>query len=571
MMERLLSRMLRQEPQISEEEARRLLAEQMSDDPLGELYNFGSAAAMSGAGLTSLAADAVRSTGLLDEEAVLEEVPPRRPELSEIPGTYEWGMEQVGAEPYAPESFVGSLMDPGSLAMAGAIPAKVMANALREGKIGQYPTTTAGRIRNRTKDNGGYTVDLMTGEIPTSGIMMGTYANDSGKTGVFKDAKMVSKDVSDWVKKNAKALSEVDNHLGTWISQADNTLYMDVAKRFAPEELRKATKFGEETGQLAGFNLGTFEETPVGNWQQFVNSDEFAQRMDDMARIGREYMDQQPTKEWWDVYGTLFEEIYGTERIEQLVGFVASTSPRTDPTTNMRVASEYMRRLLKGEDIIQPNWRRPEGTQAGTPGAKMPMEQQRKKNLELSAEGRYKELTGPKVNDMARALAGDPDAAVMDRWYARGTEKPEAGVFTGPDEAVIPPSKKWMGYEPYEEAKNAVSRAARKAGRDPRDFSADAWVGMREVAKNTGELFGQKMKSSAIAGESKGIADLFTDLVESKAKFLGISVSEMKARLAAGDANLLSMMLATPIGAWLFAQVLADAEKPENGHRPGTQ
>lgn len=541
----------------TDEEAQALLNQQMSEDPGAELYNFGSSAAMAGAGLTSLLAQGLRATGVLDEPSVIEGVS-TRPELSELPGTYEWGMEQVGADPYAPESITGSFMDP---TMAATLPAAVVSKALRAGKIGQYPTTTAGRIRNKTREQGGYTVNLMTGVEPETGIMMGKYANNSGRTGVLPGGKIKSAEIKGWVKKNANALSRVDHHLGTWLEQPTNTLYMDVAKWFAPEDIRKATKFGEKTGQKAGFNLGTLEETPVGNWQEFIHGDEFAARMDEMAKIGRDYLDTHATKEWWDIHGTIFEEIYGTEMLEKVAGFIASTSPSSNPTTNLRLASEYIRRSLKGEDILQPNWRVPEGTQTRTPGTQLSHHGQRNpENFRAVEEGRLEDLSSYKVNDMGQALLGEPDASVFDRWWARLAEKPEAGVFTGPQEAKIPSTtEKGLG-NAYLSLRSVVAQAAKSAGRSAKDFSADVWTGMREVAKNTGELYGQKLNKGAIQGESKGMADILTDLVESKAKFLGISKDEMIQRLRKGDENLLSLVLATPLGAYLYSQLgTADA------------
>jgi uncharacterized protein YllA (UPF0747 family) len=91
--------------------------------------------------------------------------------------------------------------------------------------------------------------------------------------------------------------------------------------------------------------------------------------------------------------------------------------------------------------------------------------------------------------------------------------------------------------------KNEVSKAARAVGRDPRDFSADAWTGIRETIKNTNELFGTKFRGSAITGESKSYADVFQELLEKKAKHLGISADELDKRLRRGEANLLSTML----------------------------
>lgn len=545
---------------LTEEEARRKFAESVPD-PLEELYNLGSAAALSGAGVTSLIADALRSTGMYDEESVIEGVPDSRPELSEFPGTYEWGMEQVGADPYAGESMIGTFFDPAS--MASILPAKVMAQALREGKIGQYATTTPGRIRNRTMADEGYTVNLMTGEVPTTGIMMGTYANDSGKTGVLERARMTTKTVRDWVKKNADALSTVDNYLGTWIEKPDNTLYLDVSKRFPADDkgLRAATVFGEKTGQHGGWNLAEKELTPVGNWSEFIHSDEMAGRMDEMARIGRDYMNQQETKEWWKTYGTVIEEVYGKQNMETVMGLIASTSPNSPPVENLRVATEYMRRYLKGEPLVQPGWTNPVAGEGFAKGRQMPMEKSRAKNLRRVEEGRFEDLQAEKVNDMYRAQAGDPDASVMDRWYTRLAEDPDKGIFTGAVAGQFDSPTKARNR--YRELQAVIAEAAKKAGQDANNFSADIWVGMRETAKNTGKLFGQKMKPASAKGPSYGLADIFTDLLESKARFLNMSVSELKGRLAAGDANLLSLILATPLGAWLYSRVQSESHNED--------
>lgn len=555
----ILAQLLRAKPQITEEEAQALMDQATSDNPMGELYNFGSAIAMAPAGLTSLAAEGVRATGLLDEESVLPEVPDRRPELAEIPGTYEWGMEQVGAEPYAPESITGSFLDPTSL--ASVIPAAAMAKALRSGEIGQFATTTPGRIKNRTNEFGGYTVDLMTGEVPTEGLMVGMYANDSGKTGVLpKGTPLTQNTIKDWVKTNANALKGVDNHLGTWKEEATDTLYLDVAKRFAPDEIRKATKFGEKTGQLAGFDIGKLEEFPVGNWKEFIASDEFTQRLSQMEKVGRDYLKQHPAGEWWDIHGTMFEKVYGKDKLNQVAGFIAATAPNTNPTENVRLMTEFMRRHLIGEPTIQKNWRVPAGTQSRTEGAKLSMhEGSTPGNLILANQGDYSRLSGDKVNAEARALMGDPDAGVWDRWWARVSEKPEAGVFMGPQEGVIPQQSVAFGNQ-YDQLTEAVAKAAKQSGRSLRNYSADVWTGIRETVKNQNELFGQKFKGSAVRGESKSYADLFNDLIESKAKFLNISVEEMVERLKNGDANLLSMVLATPLGTYLYKQFLAEGD-----------
>jgi len=68
------------------------------------------------------------------------------------------------------------------------------------------------------------------------------------------------------------------------------------------------------------------------------------------------------------------------------------------------------------------------------------------------------------------------------------------------------------------------------------------------------DLSGQSFKGSAIRSDSKSYADQFTDLINEKAKFLGITAEELEKKLRAGGINLRSMMVATPLGAALYAE-----------------
>jgi hypothetical protein len=479
----------------------------------------------------------------------------------DVPYTSENLQRGLGGDPEAPESLLGFIGAPditdvakifGGLAMAPAI-VKSGRNAT-ESLLGNYATTTPGRIRNKTEKEGGYTVSLLTGEEPQTGLFVGKYKNTDPRNKVL-DGPITKSDLEGFVQTNDKALQRIENHLGTWKEGASGKTYIDVSQRFEPDELRKATKFGERTNQIAGFNRGTFEEFPIGNWDEFIHTPEFAGRMDEMRKVGQDYLKAHPTDEWWDIHGTLFEEVYGKDNLEALAGYIAATAPNTNPTQNVRMASEYMRRHLLGEDIIQPDWRVPAGTQTRTEGVQIGMEAGRKNNLLAASEGRVDDLQSDKVRHEAKALLGDPDAAVFDRWWARIAEDAKKGVYTSTQEGAFERAKKT--YNQYDELYKVVRSAAEEQGRTVRDFSADVWTGIRETVKNTDQLFGAKYKGSALTGESKGYADIFDDLVESKARFLGISVDKFKDRLSKGDAELLTLIIGAPLGAHAFAQMRA--------------
>lgn len=430
--------------------------------------------------------------------------------------------------------------------------AQAIGSKVPQGLLGLYPETTAGRIINKTRGEGGYSVNLPTGDIPSSGIMMGRYANTSPHNTVVE--KLRPQDVAAHVDKNASILDTLNNYLGTWVNKDTGKTYLDVSARFNPEEVRKATKFGEKTGQLAGWDVGASKEIPVGNWTNFVRSPEFAGRMNQMEQEGSQYLSKFPAKEWWDMHGGPFERVYGKENLPQVAGFTASTAPNAAPRENLQTMSEYMRRFIKQEPIIQPEWRVPEGEMTRQAGKKIGMEQSRASNLRKSEQGLLGQLQQDKVREEAQAMMGDPNAVVLDRHWARLAEDPSRGIFTAAQPGIVEPGKQYLML------KDAVAEAARQRGMDPRNYSANVWTGIREHIKNNSDLFGQKFRGSAITGDSKSYADHFEHLIEDKANHLGITKSEMEQRLRAGDATLLSMLIATPLGAYLYGQVTGQGE-----------
>jgi hypothetical protein len=231
----------------------------------------------------------------------------------------------------------------------------------------------------------------------------------------------------------------------------------------------------------------------------------------------------------------------------QLQAFLASTSPNTNPNLNIRNATEYMRRYIKGEDVIQPDFRIPENAVGRTPGKQIGMEKGRIDNLEKSARGEIDLLEKEKVRNMGQALRGDPEAAVFDRHYAYMSEEPDLGIYTAPTPGKMPS----LVSDEYGELYNTVAEEAAKAGRSPRDYSADAWTGFREYLKRT---------RGGIPHSSKGMADIFSDLIEEKARHLGITPDQLKKELGKGNAELLSLLIATPVGAKLYADYQAEKD-----------
>ena len=165
-------------------------------------------------------------------------------------------------------------------------------------------------------------------------------------------------------------------------------------------------------------------------------------------------------------------------------------------------------------------------------------------NAERVAAGRMSEVQSDKVNDMYHALLGQA-RAVIDRHYAKIAEDPARGIFTGPVANVVESSMKTGKVEAYPLIENAVRTAAKRAGIPLSDYSAWVWEGIRKTIKDTGQLFGQQHRASAIPDTVTGFNEIFTDLVAKKAKHLGISVEALEAKLRSGDAELLAALIGT--------------------------
>lgn len=399
--------------------------------------------------------------------------------------------------------------------------------------LGKFKSTKPSEIYKKTMA-GGYSVNIPTGNIPNEGLMMGIYKNTDPRNKVLN--KLTKKDIEQQYLTNKKALDQFDNYFGTWLEPETNKTYLDVSKRFEPNDIRKAVKFGERTNQIAGYNVGKGETFPVGNWSDFIRSPEYNQRLAELNQSGVEYLKQHPTVNWWDLRGTPLEDLYGKENIPNLAGYLAATSPVSDVPRNARIASEYMRRQIAGEPVIQPNFKMPENAVFETVGNMMPMETGRAKNLLAASQGRIDDLQKEKVRNMGKALMGDPNAMVFDRHWANLSEKPSANIFTGVEKGVFPSGKQ------YADLEKIVANQAKQFNMTPRDFSANVWTGYRNKAQQEGNVFGQKTAGAGIQGESKSIADTYLSLIKTKAEKLNIPYDEMIKKLKSGEISLLSLM-----------------------------
>jgi len=418
------------------------------------------------------------------------------------------------------------------------------------------------------KREGGITINPYTGEMPDTGVIVGRYANMDARTVEIPVKNFNQRVVSKFYLDNQKELAKPGRYVGIWNDPDSGNVYLDISRRFTggkPDEAvnpalarRQAVKFGEAQapnlqepgkGQKAAYDVGSQETIPIGNVYQFVQTPEFQQRMDEMLTVGSAVMDRAGSKPWWSLQGGEMARVYGTERLPRVAGYVASTSPSTDPVENVRRATEYIRRDIQGEPIIQPNYRRPE-TAMTTPGKMLGMEGGLIPNLERVSEGRPEQIRKDKVNDMFHALMGK-DVGVYDRHWAKLVEDPARGIYAETAPNIVEGAMDGAP-ELYAWIDNAVRDGAKRNGMPVSEYSARIWEGIRETIRSKGVLYGTKYRAEAIPEYGGGIDEIFSQLVKAKAKHLKLSVAEMERRLRGGDAELLSTLLATPSGFALY-------------------
>jgi len=430
-------------------------------------------------------------------------------------------------EKMGPMDYLGASLDlPVPLAMAGK-PAAAGARALAK-KLPEWMSNKAGprAITRMTRKQGGASVHAATGEIPADGFMVSTYP----KRSVVVDGPVKEADVASFLAKNKDVLKRPDNFLGTWYEEATGKTHLDISKRFTDK--RKAFKTAERHNQLAIYDVATGKspEAPQ-KWEKWARGPEFSGRLDEMFKLGDDTMTKagQPA-DWWEISGpdNPWERIYGAGTHDQRAGFLASTAPSSPLKQNTQAATEYMRRTVKGEPTIQPDWRSP------LRGNKMPMETNRARNLEHARAGNLGALRSDKVRNEGLAIAGDPNAMVFDTHWSKLGEVPSQNLYMGPDANRIPD-------EAYGVLEDIVMTQAKQRGITPSEFAAKVWTGIREQMK-TGTLFGEKVRKST--GSSMGYTHQLEVLIKEEAERRGATVADIEARLSKGDMSLFPAIFA---------------------------
>ena len=96
------------------------------------------------------------------------------------------------------------------------------------------------------KEKGGATVNIQTGESPTSGVMVSRYGSEKQVPGVPSPEV-----VDSYIDQHKATLSQAGSFMGGWSEHG--TTYMDESLNFG--DRRKARSFGRENAQRALYDL----------------------------------------------------------------------------------------------------------------------------------------------------------------------------------------------------------------------------------------------------------------------------------------------------------------------------
>ena len=112
----------------------------------------------------------------------------------------------------------------------------------------------------------GFTLDPLSAEQPSDGVMVSEFANDSRRSVKIRAGEIKSPSAAaqlgQWLANNSDVIgSDPSRFIGGWKTGDD--FYIDIATRFDDSDADKALEAGRKAGQLAVFNLKTFKETWV--------------------------------------------------------------------------------------------------------------------------------------------------------------------------------------------------------------------------------------------------------------------------------------------------------------------
>lgn len=129
---------------------------------------------------------------------------------------------------------------------------------------GGVSTEIAASILERVKENGGLSVNMVTGAEPSSGYMVAKGSKVAAIVSAddFYDPVKGPQALSNYMKRNKSDLATGKNYLGVWHNKEDGKVYLDVSENIQSKS--KAITAGRKRDQISIWDVANFEEIGTG-------------------------------------------------------------------------------------------------------------------------------------------------------------------------------------------------------------------------------------------------------------------------------------------------------------------
>lgn len=122
--------------------------------------------------------------------------------------------------------------------------------------------TSSPQTTRHTFREGGRTVDVETGFEPSEGWAV-AQKRYSKTVDTKRGAEFARNQVANYVADNWEVLTAEGNYLGTWLDEDTGLIWLDISQVFPDSEYDAAYDWAKRQGEIAIFNLGTFEEVTI--------------------------------------------------------------------------------------------------------------------------------------------------------------------------------------------------------------------------------------------------------------------------------------------------------------------
>lgn len=308
------------------------------------------------------------------------------------------------------------------------------------------PSVT-GQIADILTKNGGFTMNPFSGIAPTQGW---AFSPSKSTERVF-DFMPTAMDLQQYIVEHAAELRKPGMFLGGWRDETSGKVYIDISKVFDDKARAAAEKQARAAGQLAMFNLGTFESarfdapksskaklaaqqtlTKVSKYltpeERGMVNQATAKKLVDLFKelpsdkdLAAAAIAGQAKRGWYRKSAEALVNVFGPDS-SRFAALLAALSPQTSVEMNLTNAVRVWSGWVKaGRPTDRPAILRIMGAHVqGSLGEGSVLDAWKNNSVRAltSEDPEGIQLSGPKVDSFAANLRGEANAVTLDTWMA---------------------------------------------------------------------------------------------------------------------------------------------------------